>query len=86
MQQVETLDKHRGKSQQKITVEHVNVEAGGQAIVGNVHTGGPAGAKTQVLEHNPGQTVPMIDADASAETLPVRTKRSGKSNPKPRKR
>lgn len=37
--QVEALDKHRGHGQQKITVEHVNVHAGGQAIVGNVETG-----------------------------------------------
>jgi len=34
--QLETLNKHRGKGQQKVTVEHVHVEAGGQAIVGNV--------------------------------------------------
>ena len=38
--QLETLNKHRGKGQQKVTVEHVNVAAGGQAIVGNVDTGG----------------------------------------------
>jgi hypothetical protein len=37
--QLETLNKHRGKGQQKVTVEHVNVEAGGQAIVGNVEAG-----------------------------------------------
>ena len=36
--QLAALDKHRGKGQQKITVEHVTVEAGGQAIVGNVGT------------------------------------------------
>ena len=35
-QQLAALNKHRGKGQQKVTVEHVNVEAGGQAIVGNV--------------------------------------------------
>jgi hypothetical protein len=29
----EALDRHRGKGQQRITVEHVNVHAGGQAIV-----------------------------------------------------
>ena len=29
--QIEVLDKHRGKSQQKMTVEHVHVAAGGQA-------------------------------------------------------
>lgn len=37
--QVAALDKHRGKGQQKITVEHVTVQAGGQAIVGSVETG-----------------------------------------------
>lgn len=34
--QMETLDKHRGRGHQKITVERVNVGSGGQAIVGNV--------------------------------------------------
>ena len=37
--QLATLNKHRGKGQQKGTVEHVNVQAGGQAIVGNVEGG-----------------------------------------------
>lgn len=37
--QLETLNKHRGKGQQKVTVEHVNVHAGGQAIVGSVEAG-----------------------------------------------
>ncbi len=38
--QIEALNKHRGRGQQKITVEHVTVEQGGQAIVGNVGGGG----------------------------------------------
>ena len=39
--QIEALNKHRGKGQQKVIVEHVHVNAGGQAIVGNVtKTGG----------------------------------------------
>lgn len=33
---VNTLQKYRGKGQQKMTVEHVTVNDGGQAIVGNV--------------------------------------------------
>ena len=37
--QVEALQRYRGKGQQKVTVEHVNVNAGGQAIVGTVHRG-----------------------------------------------
>jgi len=37
LSQIETLEKHRGKStQQKVIVEHVHVEEGGKAIVGNV--------------------------------------------------
>jgi hypothetical protein len=37
---LETLNRHRGKGQQKVTVEHVHVHEGGQAIVGNVETQG----------------------------------------------
>ena len=40
--QIETLNKHRGKGQQKMTVEHVHVNEGGQAIIGNVERGGNA--------------------------------------------
>ena len=37
IRQIETLEKYRGKStQQKVIVEHVHVEEGGKAIVGNV--------------------------------------------------
>lgn len=37
LRQIETLEKYRGKStQQKVIVEHVHVQEGGQAIVGNV--------------------------------------------------
>jgi hypothetical protein len=38
--QVEALRKHRNGGAQTVRVEHVTVEAGGQAIVGNVHAGG----------------------------------------------
>ncbi len=34
--QLEALNRYRGKGQQKVTVEHVTVNDGGQAIVGNV--------------------------------------------------
>ena len=37
---LESLNRHRGKGQQKVTVEHVHVHEGGQAIVGNVEAGG----------------------------------------------
>ncbi len=38
--QMEALNRYRGKGQQKMTVEHVHVHEGGQAIVGNVTKGG----------------------------------------------
>jgi peptidyl-tRNA hydrolase len=38
--QVEALSKYRTKGQQKITVQHVQVNDGGQAIVGDVNQGG----------------------------------------------
>jgi hypothetical protein len=38
--QLEALDKHRRGGNQKMTVEHVHVHEGGQAIVGNVSQGG----------------------------------------------
>jgi hypothetical protein len=34
--QLEALQRYRGKGQQKVTVEHVHVNAGGQAVVGAV--------------------------------------------------
>ena len=33
---LEALNRHRGKGAQKVTVEHVHVHDGGQAVVGNV--------------------------------------------------
>ena len=38
--QMETLRKYRNGGKQTVTVQHVNVEDGGQAIVGNVDTRG----------------------------------------------
>jgi hypothetical protein len=37
---LDVLNRHRGKGQQKVTVEHVHVHAGGQAVVGTVETPG----------------------------------------------
>ena len=37
---LDALNRHRGKGQQKVTVEHVHVHAGGQAVVGMVETPG----------------------------------------------
>ncbi len=37
--QMDTLNKHRGKGQQKMTVEHIHVNEGGQAVIGTVEKG-----------------------------------------------
>ena len=45
---LEALNRHRGKAQQKVTVEHVHVHQGGQAIVGHVENqGGGVTHKTE---------------------------------------
>ncbi len=64
--QIEVLDKHRGKGQQKVTVEHVHVSAGGQAMVGHFETGKTAGdrrteAKPEIktIPNDPDETINM---------------------------
>jgi hypothetical protein len=47
---LEALSRHRGKGQQKVTVEHVHVYEGGQAVVGVVT---PGGGDRQRLEEQP---------------------------------
>jgi hypothetical protein len=73
---LETLNRHRGKGgQQKVIVEHVNVAAGGQAIVGNVASpGGGDQRKSEdqphaKLAYAPGTTMPS--ADTTREPVPV---------------
>jgi hypothetical protein len=49
---LEALNRHRGKGQQKVTVEHVHVHSGGQAVVGVVETpGGGDCAKSEDQPH-----------------------------------
>jgi hypothetical protein len=49
---LDALNRHRGKGQQKVTVEHVHVHAGGQAVVGVVGT--PGGGDQKKTEEQPG--------------------------------
>src|SRR5215210_6059572 len=48
---LEALSRHRGKGQQKVTVEHVYVHAGGQAVVGMVAA--PGGGVVRKSEEQP---------------------------------
>jgi hypothetical protein len=73
---LEALNRHRGKGQQKVTVEHVNVHSGGQAVVGVVETpGGGDQAKSEDQPHAkqiPDASQPtMWGEDERRETLPI---------------
>lgn len=75
-QQLAALNKHRGKGQQKVTVEHVNVAPGGQAIVGNVEAGPRDTRQSEAepaLEHQ--RDVPAAKAEAKGKA--ARKTRSG---------
>jgi hypothetical protein len=48
---LEALNRHRGKGQQKVTVEHVHVHSGGQAIVGTVETAAADSSKGGKQNH-----------------------------------
>ena len=70
---LDALNRHRGKGQQKVTVEHVHVHAGGQAVVGMVETpGGGERAKSEdqphALTYAPGAS--LRSAHAEGELLP----------------
>jgi hypothetical protein len=71
---LEALNRHRGKGQQKVTVEHIHVHSGGQAVVGVV--GNPGGGdprksedQPHALGYEPGTT--MRSSDAEREPVPV---------------
>jgi hypothetical protein len=49
---LEALNRHRGKGQQKVTVEHVHVHSGGQAIVGTVERPTPANSSRSENQHD----------------------------------
>ncbi|MEP0321286.1 hypothetical protein [Bauldia litoralis] len=75
--QVEALNRHRGKGQQKVTVEHVHVHDGGQAIVGNVENpGGGSAPKSEgqphakQIAHAPQPAMPS-QIEAERATVPV---------------
>jgi hypothetical protein len=71
---LETLNRHRGKGQQKVTVEHVHVHSGGQAIVGAVETGadvasGKRHADARAITHAP--VAPLWREDQKREAVPL---------------
>jgi hypothetical protein len=71
---LEALNRHRGKGQQKVTVEHIHVHQGGQAIVGNVQSqGGGLTSKAEEQPHALGHATSqeMWRADTIGRALPI---------------
>ena len=72
--QVETLKRYRSTGEQSIRVQHVTVNEGGQAIVGNVRTGGGGTLKTEGQPHEPSRSsepgAPML-GNLEANGLPM---------------
>ncbi len=73
---LDTLNKHRGKGQQKVTVEHVHVHAGGQAVVGTVER--PGGGDQSKMEEQPhakqiahAPEPTLWGADAERDAVPI---------------
>jgi hypothetical protein len=73
---LESLNRHRGKGQQKVTVEHVHVHSGGQAVVGMVADDGGGGKlkseeqpRAKQIAHAP--QPPLWGADAEREQVQV---------------
>lgn len=77
---LEALNRHRGKGQQKVTVEHVHVHAGGQAVVGMVAAPGQPGggdrkkikeqAHAKQIANAPEPTVWREDEEREAVPIP----------------
>ena len=74
--QVEALQRYRGKGQQKVTVEHVHVHAGGRAIVGTVNPRRAGKEKSeeqagaaQEISYEPG--APLRSPDPEREPVPI---------------
>jgi hypothetical protein len=75
--QMEALKNYRSKGEQKMTVQHVHVADGGQAIVGNVNAsaeGGGAkkeiGGQPHALGYAPGVQMPR-HVEAKREKVPI---------------
>jgi hypothetical protein len=86
--QVEALARKRRKGEQNVTVKHVHVHAGGQAVVGNVnHRGGRGVTRNDQQVHvrgREGSPTPAISerpsvrsADQEREALPVTGDKEG---------
>lgn len=79
--QMSALDKRRGKGKQKITVEHVNVHAGGQAIVGDVNASVADQAAPQPPTLDGDSVASPDDANLQQPREPKRAKARSRTKP-----
>jgi hypothetical protein len=63
--QMEALKRYRTGGEQKVTVQHVSVGEGGQAIVGNVTQAAPGTAPKKAANKDPALT------DARQSAMPI---------------
>ena len=83
--QMEALKRYRTGGEQKVTVQHVSVSEGGQAIVGNVTQGAPApqdqgqASTTPALTDNSKPAMPII-GDNEQAPMPMRRKRNDRQS------
>jgi len=81
--QMEALKRYRTGGEQKVTVQHVSVSEGGQAIVGNVNQAPPARAPGKQPTNPPpvitdARSAPMPVIEESKERVPARLRRARK--------
>ncbi len=86
---METLHRYRGKGEQTVTVGQVQVNSGGQAIVGAVTSGGTEKPEAQTsgppgITYEPG--TPMRRPDPEREAMPVPRSSSEAALPNARRR
>jgi hypothetical protein len=83
---MDTLKRYRSGGEQKVTVTHVSVCEGGQAIVGNINQGNPQTAADKVkrkmpaLTNSPQQAMPIIDNPEPVHATVRRQKRDRQSS------
>ena len=88
--QVEALKKYRSTGEQNIRVQHVNVSEGGQAIVGNVQTGGGGELENAEQSHEPSHALTQrsalpCDVQANETAMPSPSRKGKDRVPLPRR-
>ena len=77
--QMEAFKRYRTGGEQKVTVQHVSVNEGGQAIVGNVNQAAGRTAAEKAVTTTPAdarqQAMPIIET-TPAQVVPLRTKKN----------